>query len=728
MLNGVVQFWQRKYPLSTSRVPRRLLFVDDDIATHKVFSRLLHRTDIAVDSVHEAMEALRHAEKIHYPVVVSDLRMPGMDGLSLIRRIQSLHPSTAFVIVTGVPEIDLQRDHDLDPSIASVVAKPWEPDELIAAIERAFQLYQRRALTAAEPLDMRKELRAPILLVEDNPPDADLVCELLIEVGSNPDCIDHVVRLDDALIRLQEHNYILIITDLSLPDGRGLDAVARLHATAPELPIVVLSGMDHKELSLQALQMGAQDYLVKGNIDASSLHRSLHYSIERKSAEQRLSHLARYDQLTGLANRISFRDRAAQMLTKARKERRQFGVMFLDLDRFKSVNDTLGHEAGDLLLQEVAARLASVLGPEDVAARLGGDEFGLLVVDVDEIVDLGHRILESVLRPITIKEETFVLSTSIGVAIFPEGGETVEQLVSSADTAMYQAKRNGRSTMQVFTQAHRESALRDTRLERELEQALDNEQFLFHFQPQYDLHTRRIRGVEALLRWRRNADDVVPPSDFVPVLERTGLIHAVGRWGLGHACKQLRQWLDLGIQDLRIAVNMSATQFDQGDIVDFLRDTLHTYRLRPQALELEVTESTLMRDTHRTNDVLSQLKRLGVRIAIDDFGTGYSSLAYLNRFSVDVLKIDRSFTRGLTSQARSKQQIATAIIALGHNLGLEVVAEGIETAEQLIQLRDVQCDVGQGFLLGRPQDAQAIERLFFKTARKRGLEAIRDLD
>ena len=689
---------------TVTRAPR-ILFVDDDAAMREAFLRMMRRRGYDVDLATGAAEAIQKASVHAYPVIVADLRMPGMDGLSLVSRLRQTHRFTSFIVVTEVPGLDLERDYGDGGDIISVMAKPWGDDEMAAALDQGVRRHEMRKARAPVSSWPQEGWPERILLVEDNAADADLVLELLSDVMAKGLEVEHVVRLDQALERAHDGSFDFVLSDLSLPDACGLEAVAKLRAAARAVPIVVLSGLDDERIALQALKRGAQDYLVKGEFDRRTLHRSVRHTMERHRAEQRLSTLAHCDQLTGLANRTSFRGRLEHAIARGSRRGETFAIMFLDLDRFKSVNDTLGHEAGDSLLQEVARRLRGTLRATDMVARLGGDEFAV-VVDApsgeNEARLAAERILVALEKPILVGDEGLVVTSSIGIAVFPGAGRSADELLKAADSAMYLAKERGRNNWQLAAPRGAADGFRRVRLADALRRGFEQNDFVLHYQPQIELGSQRVVGLEALLRWDRPDEGLVAPAEFIPTLEETGLIIDVGKWVLDNALRQVKEWRKVGGADVRVSVNLSARQFEDASLIRMVQNSLAREDLSPNSLEVEITESLLMRDTEQTKATLSELKELGVRIAIDDFGTGYSSLAYLSRFSVDVLKVDRSFVKNLDTSGSSERQIASAIIALGHNLGLEVVAEGIETAEQLRELRRSGCDIGQGFYLGVP--------------------------
>jgi diguanylate cyclase (GGDEF)-like protein len=417
---------------------------------------------------------------------------------------------------------------------------------------------------------------------------------------------------------------------------------------------------------------------------------------ERKNAEDHLAYLAQFDALTGLPNRHLFRDRLLQSMAQARRGTRPMAVLFIDLDRFKLVSDTL--------LKEAAVRLTQCVRSGDTVGRFGGDEFGAIVADLARPGDaelVAQKVIDAIARPFHLgRHETYV-SASVGITIFPADGDDPDGLVMNADAAMYRAKEQGRNNYQYFTREMNERALARVQTEAALRRAIEHDEFLLHYQPRVDLKTGAICGFEALLRWDRPEMGLVLPGEFVPVLEDTGLIVQVGEWVMRKVCEQLRAWLDAGLPAKPVTVNLSARQFQQKDLEATVRGILHESGVKPSLVQFELTESLLMNDPAGAARTLRGLKESGVTIAVDDFGTGYSSLAYLKRFPLDALKIDRSFVRDITTDPEDAT-ITVAIIGLAHNLKLKVVAEGVETAEQLTLLAANGCDEMQGYLFSAP--------------------------
>jgi len=682
---------------------------------------------------------------------------------------------------------------------------------------------------------MNKKSIKILLLVEDNPLDARLLREMFTEQGSHDTDFTHVECMSDAEKLLSERTFDIILLDLGLPDTQGLGAVRRAHAAAPHLPLVVITGLDDESLAAQALQEGAQDYLIKGQIDARSLKRALRYAMERKFMEEALfvekeraqvtlncigdavvctdisgnltflnlvaekmtgwprqqaagrpmaevfrildaksrqtipnpmemavgqnrtvhlpancilihrdgfeipiedsvspihdreghatgavivfrdvsaaramalqmTHSAQHDFLTGLPNRMLFNDRVSQAVVLAPRHMKNVAVLFLDLDGFKHINDSLGHPIGDKLLQSIAKRLVDCVRDSDTVSRQGGDEFVVLLSEVEQSEDASitaSRMLRAVAGAHSIDQHDLHVTASIGVSVYPDDGLDAETLIKNADTAMYQAKENGRQSYQFFKPAMNVRAVERQSIEESLRRALERHEFALHYQPKINLKTREITGAEALIRWTHPIRGPVPPGQFIPVAEDCGLILPIGNWVLREACKQARAWIDAGLSLGTMAVNISAMEFRDDNFLEGVFTILKDTGLDPRSLELELTESVLMKRAESTQSILKTLRARGVQLAVDDFGTGYSSLSYLRKFPIDALKIDQSFVRQITS-APDETTIVTAVISMGRSLKLRVVAEGVETQEELVFLQAHQCDEAQGYYFSRP--------------------------
>ena len=433
---------------------------------------------------------------------------------------------------------------------------------------------------------------------------------------------------------------------------------------------------------------------------------------ERANAESKAHYLAHYDLLTGLPNRALYRDRLLQAMAQGKRSNTLLAVMFIDIDHFKDVNDTLGHAVGDELLKEIAQRIRSCLRESDTVARFGGDEFGLIQTNLSTVegaADLAERIITTLSQSYFINGHEIHSGASIGITIYPFDDHDADDLLKNADMAMYKAKREGRSRFQFYVAELNQIVQRRALLERDLRVALQKDQFRLHYQPQLDLVHGRVIGVEALLRWHHPERGDISPVEFIPVAESSGLIMDIGDWVLHTACRQARAWQDAGLPPVRVAVNLSAVQFRHKHLLETITQALRESSLEPRWLEVELTESLIMKDVTATIETLQHLHTLGVQISVDDFGTGYSSLSYLTRFPISKIKLDKSFVRDIDKLDGAA--IARTVITLGHSLNMKVMAEGVETEAQLHFLREHACNEVQGYYFSRPMPAGAIERL-----------------
>jgi len=708
---------------------------------------------------------------------------------------------------------------------------------------------------------MSKKPIKVLLLVEDNQGDARLLQEMLHERSMIGTEVSHVTSMSDAEAHLGRHVVDIIVLDLGLPDAHGLEAIRRTHAAAPRIPLVVLTGLDDESLAAQALQEGAQDYLLKGQIEARGLLRSLRYAIERKIMEEALfaekeraqvtlscigdavvctdisgdvtflnpvaetmtgwslteavgramaevfrtlnvtsteptettaelailqirsvhlppsctlirrdgleipiedsiaaihdrqgraigavivfrdvsvahamarqiTHSAEHDFLTGLPNRMLLNDRISQAIASARRHTKQVAVLFLDLDGFKHINDSLGHPVGDRLLQSIAKRLVSSVRGADTVSRQGGDEFVVLLPDLQRPEDaavMAVRILRDVAAPHLIDLHDLYVTTSIGVSVFPDDGADAETLIKNADTAMYQAKENGRQSVQFFKPAMNARAVERQSIEESLRRALERREFTLHYQPKINIRTGAITGAEALIRWTHPSRGPIAPAVFIPIAEDSGLILPIGRWVMSRACEQARAWVEEGLRPTTMAVNVSALEFRDEDFLPNLFLILKESRLSPRALEIELTESVLMKQVVSASLILQTLRTSGVHVAIDDFGTGYSSLSYLRKLPIDTLKIDQSFVGQIVS-GDDNAAIVTAVISMARSLKLRVVAEGVETFEMLEFLHAHQCEEAQGYYFSRPVPAEQFAKLLETGISAEARAAIRTLN
>ena len=548
----------------------------------------------------------------------------------------------------------------------------------------------------------------------------------------------------------EERPYSMAFIDMRMPPGwDGLETILRLWELDPHVQVVICSAhsdydwtevvarLDHSDKLLvikkpfepiEVLQCA--NALTRKWDNERTLRRQVEH-LERvveartqglEAANKQLRHLASHDALTGLPNRVLLDDRLSQAVAHAEQDGHSFGVAMFDLDRFKVVNDSLGHRAGDALIKEVAHRLAGVARGTDTVGRLGGDEFLFIMDRLAKHEDAEHiarRAVKALELPIRLDGVDLHTSASIGIAMFPADGKSAEALIANADAAMYCAKQRGRNNIQCYAEGMNSATQERVKLESDLHQALSLKQLELHYQPKVDTKTGLIHGVEALVRWRHPHRGLVPPGEFIPLAESCGLIDGIGEWVVRESCRQARAWQLEGLPPLRVAVNLSAFQFRQGNLLQMIREALQAAQLEPRFLEVEITESALMSDPEESVTILEQLSRMGVVVSVDDFGTGYSSMSYLRRFPIDKLKIDRGFIAELISRA-DDASIVRAIVSLAHSLRLKVVAEGVETSEQLNVLRSLGCDQYQGFWFSPAVPATQFAALLRESQHKTG--------
>lgn len=550
-----------------------------------------------------------------------------------------------------------------------------------------------------------------ILLVEDNPADVRLVKEML----DTAECLEYELLLAGefrrALPILERERPQVILLDLGLPDGQALDTLTMMHAAAPDVPIVVLSINGDESLALKALQSGAQDFLVKWEVNGYLLSRALRYAVERKQMQDRLYHLAHHDPLTGLPNRKHFYERLRQCLAIASRHGNLAAFLFMDLNNFKGINDTFGHHIGDQVLKAVAERLSQCVRVTDSVARVGGDEFTLVVSDIDDVSDVAHiagKVLDTMADPLHVDGHAIDVRTSMGISLYPADGEDIETLIRKADAAMYQAKAEcaGVNQFRFYSSiVNCENAAR-LELEHKLRRALALGQFSVYYQPQLDLRGGRLIGMEALLRWRHPEEGMLAPARFLSVLEQTGLIVEVGEWVLREACARARAWQAAGLPPLRMCVNVSAVELREKNFVYRVAAALEETGLNPNFLELEFTEATIEKDDTLAASVLQELHKIGVRLAIDNVGAGAIALKHLVRLPVHAIKLDRSIVHDMTSDD-TRAAVIKAIIGVAHVFRMRGLAEGVETAEQMEFLRNEECDDAQGYVISQPLTAEA---------------------
>jgi diguanylate cyclase (GGDEF)-like protein len=559
--------------------------------------------------------------------------------------------------------------------------------------------------------------QASILIIDDD----EAIRSLLIAVLSNDYDCRGASSAEEALTELDRKSFDLVMSDIDMGGMSGLELVPRVHSLSPDTVVLMISGHNEIETAISSMRAGAFDYIskpldirhVEAAVDRALTHcrllkdkrrykDQLETLLRQRTAE--VDRLAYYDTVTNLPNRTLFEDRLAQAVAIAKAEDQTLGVLFISFDQFKKVNDTLGHDSGDHVLSEFAKRLKSCLAESDTVARFGSDEFAVLqtrIQDAGEIVETIGALSQVLKFAFEVEGQELFATASVGVSLFPLDGEDTQNLLKNAGAALYKAKRLGGGNYQFYTADMHSLAVRRLALETNLRRAIQNEEFLIHYQPRVGVDSLTVTGVEALVRWQHPQLGLISPGEFIPLAEDTGLIVPIGEWVLRNACLQSMRWQQEGIAPIQMAVNICGRQFQDQDLSATVIKILDETRLDPQLLELELTESSIMQNPDLAAGVLQTLKGMGVKISVDDFGTGYSSLASLKRLPIDALKIDRSFVRDATTDP-DDAALVMAIITLAHNLRLKVIAEGVETEEQLRFLHLLRCDEIQGFLFSKP--------------------------
>ncbi len=690
-----------------SPMPFRILTVDDKadnlFTLEALLSRLNYCEIIPAGSGEAALAATVDHE---VDLILLDIQMPGMDGFQIAELLKMTDRTRDIPIIflTAVFKAESFARRGYQVGAVDYLTKPIDDNLLLSRV----RIYQRLAEQRHSLQDAENSLRL---------------------AGQALDAMSESVMILDAKERIVAVNPAFRIST-------GYDSKEAIGQKAS-----LLKSERHDKVFFDAMR---EELAKNGNwqgeiwnrrrdgeiypewLNASVVHAPgggiSHYVCiysdlsSQEHVRQRLQHLAYYDELTDLPNRELFRDRLINTLARARRDDDKAALMFLDLDRFKTVNDTLGHAVGDRLLQEVATRLKQLLRETDTVARLGGDEFTVIlfpIEDSDHVAQVAGRILESLQEPFELDGHTIHSGTSIGIGMFPADGTDYDDLLRNADAAMYRAKEKGRNNYQFYTMEMTTKAVERFILELGLREAMEEKRLRLVYQPLVDLSTGQVIGAEALMRWEHPTLGAIPPDRFIPIAEESGLILPMDSWGMAEACRQMRLWLAAGHPLSRVAVNISGYEIEHGNLMATTSRILEESGIPPQCLELEISEGFIMTHTERSLDALGSLYELGVGLAIDDFGTGYSSLSHLKRLPVSRLKIDRGFVKDIPGDANDAA-IANAIVALGKSLGLSVIAEGIENEEQENFLRAKGCDEGQGYLFGRPLETEEFEKLLLE--------------
>jgi diguanylate cyclase (GGDEF)-like protein/PAS domain S-box-containing protein len=687
----------------------RILIVDDQRVNVELLEFLLKSTGYkAVSSTTDPRVVADWHAAHRYDLIILDLQMPGMDGFQVMDALRPLEADSwlPVLVVTAQPDHKLKA---LESGARDFLSKPIDPVEVLTRIRNMLEvrLLHREARNYNTRLEHTVRERTVELQRFRSAMDATADAIFLLDAATA-----ELVDVNDGACRMLGYPRDEMLGQTASRLGLGTQALLRAQAhrladysvaigqaRTPELAELELMRRDlvsvPVEIYWQLLKRPGQATVLLGVARDIS---------ERRHSEELLQHMAHYDSLTGLPNRTLFFQTLADAIALANEKSWRIVVLFIALDRFKNINDSLGAALGDELLRQFSNRLVQCVRMRDTVGRMGGDEFALILSmprDQQDAVHTANEVREALRQPFDLNGHPAVLSASIGIAMYPDDATDPETLLKYADTAMERAKQAGRDGYRFFTAGMNVQVLARLDMELALRRALDNDELLLYYQPKVNLHTGAIAGAEALLRWQRPGFGLVFPSEFVPVLEDTGLIVRVGAWIIDAACKQIGAWLRNGVGPVRVAVNVASRQFIEGDLEQMVRSALVRHDVPPELLELELTESALMSNAERTIMVLTNLKAIGIKVAIDDFGTGYSSLAYLQRFPIDKLKIDIAFVREITTNPNDAA-IATAIISMAHSLKLRVIAEGVETRAQLEYLRRSRCDEIQGYFFSRP--------------------------
>ncbi|MGI9452503.1 MAG: two-component system response regulator, partial [Geminicoccaceae bacterium] len=666
----------------------RVLLVEDDDEDYELIQELVAEVrDLEVELIRAKSydSALKTLIDADIQTCLVDFHIGKVSGVEFVRKLKAIGCDLPMIVLTGAEDPGVDR-LALAAGAANFLDKSGLDAERLGRALR-YAASQPRRLDPGRivsqpieaplaPLEAGQATAMRILLIDDDEDDYLLTKDLLAEIHGRHLTLEWISAWQPALEKVLEDRHDVVIVDYRLGARNGLELVREAVHFGCYMPFIVLTGEGNREIDLEAMRAGATDYLVKGEITAPLLDRSIRYAIERRKSERHFAQLAKIDQLTRIANRYCFREFLDRSIALAERQRSKVALMLIDLNRFKVVNDTYGHAAGDLLLKEIACRLQRCVRSSDLVARLGGDEFTIVMTDVEDTAQLGStakRLLAEIRQPVNIGSCEVDVGASIGIAHYPNDANCADSIIVSADTAMYAGKGLGGGSFHFFMPEMYQLAAHRLKLESSLRRAVRHQQFELFFQPQVDLRTGRLLGFEALLRWHHPELGLLAPSEFIELAEESSLILPIGAWALESACAQLAAWRTARMPEVHVAVNFSARQFQDPDLLDLVSATLARHELPPRVLEIEITESDILQNPAEANRLLTQFSDLGIRVALDDFGTGYSSLNHLRTFPGAIIKIDRSFIGDIETSSCNRA-IVQSVITMAHDLTLRVVA------------------------------------------------------
>ncbi len=705
-----------------SQIQQRVLIVDDDPVILKSLKDLLAVRGYLAETAVGGKEAILQLDQNHYDVVLLDLQMPYVSGHDVMTHIKTMHIDTSVIIVSGETSFESARDA-VTKGAYDFLRKPYAADELVITLANALKEKRLQKQNQLMQMQLRESERLHRYLVDTSP---DII--YILDPEGHFTFINERVEslLGFAKNELVGKHYALLVHHDDLEQAKYVFNERRIGKRASRNVEMRLKCKDDGapkffdtrtlpiELSSMGIYSNNESGQQKSYLGTYGVARDV---TDRKLAEETINFQAYHDLLTKLPNRALLRDRLGLAITQAKRQNEMLSVMFLDLDRFKNINDSLGHMIGDELLQQVSTRLKSCLREGDTLARFGGDEFTLLLPkvsekreDVSAIADKITRVLKD---PFHIDGHELYVSASIGIAMYPQDGSNMETLIKHADVAMYHVKGKGKNGYQFYSNDMNTPYFQNLSMDTGIHKAMQNNEFKLVYQPQINLKSGEIVGVEALLRWQSPEHGLISPSEFIPFAEESGLIVDIGNWVLRSALAELSRWRNAGLPGIRMSVNMCARQLSAANIVATIKRTLTDYDLPGNALEIEITENTIMDDMDSVVRKLKELSEIGITVAIDEFGTGYSSLSYLHRLPIQTLKIDRTFLKESRFN-KGDNTIINTIVAMAKGLQLNVVAEGVETQTQLEYLRKIECNEAQGFLFGKPLPADVIAQLLIQ--------------